>query len=560
LWPVLAVVLGVAVLAAAWAAAEAPPKTTGFPSLAELLRKWDPVPLEKVQTAAEAGDVQAQHYLGYCYGEGWRVAMNGELARKWYGRAGDAGYLPSWNNLGFLYQRGNALPKNLAQAVEYFRRAAEGGLPRAQANLGFAYQDGLGVERDPVLAMKWFRRAADNGLSTGMVAVGRLFRFGDGVGPDWEAAAGWFQKAADKGDALGQLNLGLLYESRGESSRALPLFREAAKLGDTEAMISLYFVYRNGKGVAADRGEALKWVTQSAEAGNAYGMCLLGSFYENPGWEKTPEGTRFPQSNMAEAVRWYRRSAALDWPGGQYHLGLCYLKGEGVDENPALGLDYIRKAADQAQLHALVELACLYTRGIGMPRSESDHPLRILERVITFKVDDNGGKIAQAYEALILRYEHGIGTERDVLTAVELQFRAAAAGVGEFTFAEPRQRPGWITFGGGDRSAIATTVPDNKSRTPAVLDMLRLYLKAARGTGPSSIQIGDACRAGLNIPRSSTRAWLWYKLAVLQGAPRAASALSRCEKAMTPEETKRAKEQLPGFLRAIDEIARHAPT
>jgi TPR repeat protein len=289
-------------------------------------------------------------------------------------------------------------------------------------------------------------------------------------------------------------------------------------------------------------------------------MCQLGYFFEDPGWEETPEGARFPQSNMPEAVRWFRRSAALEWPGGQYHLGLCYLKGEGIEEDQTVGLDYIRKAADQGQLHALVELATLYSRGVGVPRSESDQPLRILERVITFKVDDNGDKIAEAYEALIVRYEHGIGTERDVLTAAELQLRAAMAGVGRFTFAEPRQHPGVVTLGGGDLSIIISTVPDNGTRTDAVLDMFRLYLKAARGAGLSSMQIGDACRAGLNTPKSLTRAWLWYKLAAQQGAPAAASAVSSCERAMAPKEAERAQAELSTFLRKFRAIAQQVQT
>ncbi|HWC60982.1 MAG TPA: hypothetical protein VHC44_14905, partial [Verrucomicrobiae bacterium] len=50
--------------------------STNATPIAELLKKWDPVPLLEVQKAAEEGDIHAMHYLGYCYGEGLRVTRD----------------------------------------------------------------------------------------------------------------------------------------------------------------------------------------------------------------------------------------------------------------------------------------------------------------------------------------------------------------------------------------------------------------------------------------------------------------------------------------------------
>lgn len=536
-------------------------RPVSFPTLTELQHKWDPMPLETVRRAAEGGDLQAQHYLGYCYGEGMRVPQDGVAARSWYERAGNAGYLPALNNLGLLYHRGKGVPQNYAKAVEYYRRAAEAGLPRAQANLGFMYKDGQGVERDPVVAMRWFRRAADNGLTTGMVEVGRLFRFGQGVPRDPEAAAAWFQKAAEKGDPLGELNLALLYEAESGSPRAFPLFRKAAEGGNADAMVSLYFAYLRGRGVTVDKTEALKWLSKSAQAGNAYGECLLGYRYENPEWEHSPTGDRLRPPNMPEAVRWYRRSADQNWAGGQYHLGLCYLGGQGVEQDEERGSELIRKAADQSQVYAMVDLANLYSRGVGAPRSESDTPLHILQRVVASRSEDSADKIAEAYEGLILRYEHGIGTERDVIAAVGWHCRAAMAGVGDFSLAEPEahRQPAVGTSYTGEpgRTIISVAVPDGGGRTDAFLDMLALYLKAARGNNQAAVQIGNAYVDGQDAPRNAIKAWPWFSLAAEHGA-NAQAELSRCQAGMTEPERKSAKDHWPEFLQHMNELGRRA--
>lgn len=533
-----------------------------FSPISDLLRKWNEISLDKVQHAAESGDLEAQHYLAYCYAEGLRVTPEPSLAVSWYERAGNAGYLPSLNNLGLLYQRGKGVPQNLAKAQEYYRRAAEAGLPRAQANLGFLYKDGIGVERDLSAAMRWFRLAADNGLSTGMVEIGRLFRFGQGVPKDSEAAEAWFQKAADKGDPLGEFNLALLYESEGDEQRGFRHSHAAAEHGNADAMTSLYFAYLRGKGVAADKKEAAKWLTKSAEAGSAYGQCLLGYRYENPEWEFSPEGNHLPPPNMVEAVRWYRRSAEQNWSGGQYRLGLCYLDGNGVEQDEERGLQLIRNAADQSQTYAMAELADCYARGIGSPRSEDDKPLAIFQRVINSGAEDSATPILHAYWSIILRHEYGIGTERDALAAVQWQCRAALAGVGDFTLSPPERRGprpiGFAYTGMPGRTIIAVSVPDSSGRTDAFYTILALYLRAAHGDARAAKELGDVCLDGVDTPKSSRQAWLWFSLAAQNGDSEAGKALSRCETAMTAEELNAAKRQQPELLNQLAAIRRQA--
>src|ERR1041385_3686121 len=126
--------------------------------LAELLKRWSDVPLDQVQREAERGELTAQHYLGYCYGEGVRVPVDGKKAVAWYERAGAGGYLPSFSNLGFLFQRGQGVPRDYERMLHYYRLSADAGYSGAQFNLGVVYRDGIGVSSDPIEAMKWFQR------------------------------------------------------------------------------------------------------------------------------------------------------------------------------------------------------------------------------------------------------------------------------------------------------------------------------------------------------------------------------------------------------------------
>jgi uncharacterized protein len=539
-------------------------------SLVEVKQKWGDVPLEAVQRAAEGGDLTAQHYLGYCYAEGFRFLQNSPLGVRYYERAGNAGYLPSLNNLGLLYQKGKGVKPDIAKAIYYYRLAANSGLAQAQANMGILYRDGTGIPQDPREAMNWFKLAAGQGHTVAMVEIGRLYRFGNGVPKDLTAAEEWFQKAVNKGDALGKLNLGLLYgEDENMPEKAFHLLQQAAETGQAEAMTSLYLAYWNGKGVTSDRAEALKWLTKAAEANDAYAQCMLGDSYENLRWDYV--GGRRPPSNMPEAIRWYRRSAEQDWAGGLLHLGLCYIAGNGVEQDEARGLELIRQAADQNHPSSMVELAKLYGRGIGEPRNDSDRAVALLERVANGNGDlrEDYYLIKNAYETLVFRYEYGVGTERDIIAAVQWYCRGAIAGIEGFPIEQeveigPARQPYLASYGSDpERSMIVVCAPDAGGNSDRFFSVLSEYLQAASSKNHVGLlQIGDLYVNGQDTPKNAIKAWLWFALASTNEVPGANVRLSNIESHMTEKELGEAKEFLPRFaqeLKAIADALRRAP-
>lgn len=81
------------------------------------------------------------------------------------------------------------------------------------------------------------------------------------------------KKAAEQGDALAQYNLGLHYvDGRGvakDDAEAVKWYRKAAEQGNASGQFELGYMYESGRGVAKDEAEATKWYQKAAAQGNA---------------------------------------------------------------------------------------------------------------------------------------------------------------------------------------------------------------------------------------------------------------------------------------------------
>ena len=87
---------------------------------------------------------------------------------------------------------------------------------------------------------------------------------------------------------------------------------------------------------------------QSAELGNAWAQLYYGERLKN-GF-----GT---EQNMAEAVKWLRKSAKQKCFEACYQLGICYENGEGVERDPDEAAAWYRKAQKDSSFAALARIA-----------------------------------------------------------------------------------------------------------------------------------------------------------------------------------------------------------
>lgn len=72
---------------------------------------------------AEAGDKEAQNYLGEIYMRGLGTTPKYDLAAFWFGKSADQGFDRAMINLGYLYENGLGVEKNPEKALSLYRKS-----------------------------------------------------------------------------------------------------------------------------------------------------------------------------------------------------------------------------------------------------------------------------------------------------------------------------------------------------------------------------------------------------------------------------------------------------
>ena len=130
---------------------------------------------------AEAGNAEAQKYLGVMYLHGWGVEQSYEEAVKWYLLAVEAGNTGAQYNLGWMYLHGWGVEQNYKEALRLFLLAAKTGETEAQNIIGWMYDEGWGVEQSYEEAVKWYLLAAEAGNLSAQNNLGYMYYNGLGV-------------------------------------------------------------------------------------------------------------------------------------------------------------------------------------------------------------------------------------------------------------------------------------------------------------------------------------------------------------------------------------------
>jgi hypothetical protein len=403
-----------------------------------------------LRKAAQREDATSQFVLGRCYQNAEGVPQDWSEAVNWYRKAAEQGNCTAQNSLGFCYQHGQGVSKDNMEAVEWFRRAAEQGLAAAQINLGDCYADGRGVVEDKAEAVKWYRKAAEQGHAGAQNNLGLSYAHGDGIAEDKSEAAQWYHKAADQGHAIAQTSLGCCYQyGTGVSAddvEAVNWYRKAAEQGRADAQWMLGQCYANGEGVAEDKAEAVKWYRMAAEQGNAYAVtrlrdtaelgnveaqCALAECYDNG---------RGVATDKSEAVKWYRKAAKQGNADGVMRLcemaergniaaglalGECYEGGDGVAEDEMEAVKWYHRVAqgDPGDPTAQYRLGLCCAEGRGVTKDER-------EAVTWFSKAAKQGNASAQYR-LGCCYDYGNGVAKDIAEAVEWYRKAADKGHAE---------------------------------------------------------------------------------------------------------------------------------
>lgn len=113
---------------------------------------------------AEAGDRDAQFYLGQMLAQGLDGPRDMPAAVGWFEKAAAAGHIGAQSSAGTIYAYGDGVPLDYAKALPLLTAAAEAGDATAQNNLAVLYHFGLGTRTNDAVALAWAMRAERQGM------------------------------------------------------------------------------------------------------------------------------------------------------------------------------------------------------------------------------------------------------------------------------------------------------------------------------------------------------------------------------------------------------------
>lgn len=119
--------------------------------------QWFRTAATSLRDAAEAGDLEAQFYLGSLYVQGAGVRRDGMMALRLWTDAAEKGYAPAQYWLALAYLENN----NIEAAEAWLHEASKKRYAPAQFRLSMLYQSKSDrSEADQERAMRWLREAA----------------------------------------------------------------------------------------------------------------------------------------------------------------------------------------------------------------------------------------------------------------------------------------------------------------------------------------------------------------------------------------------------------------
>ncbi len=284
------------------------------------------------------------------------------------------------------------------------------------------YSDGMNLDSIPgVEKYWWFRKIVNLKLEYGIPVsrddLEKVAAFGDRnvqyelgkrlAETEPDVASGWLMLAADKGHSDAKALLKEVFDN------SLATCKKLAESGNASAQFRLAKMYRDGKGVDKDKGEALKWMGVAAEHGHA--------------------GAKMNLLDMVEpslAFQMCREMAESGNKDAQFRLAKMYIEGRGVEKNTGEAYVWITKAIEQGHQKAKEILDSdpnfsNYSVDVLISEGSIDSLTKVLDTAT------DQGRIAKAQYRLALIYRDAKGVPMDQLEARAWMSKAAKNGHSE---------------------------------------------------------------------------------------------------------------------------------
>lgn len=287
--------------------------------------------IEWLRMAAERKNSRGQYWLAVTL-LGTNDEENIREGMLWLQQASFDGYPNAMYRLSLEYYLGRRIPRDDKKAFALMEKAAlEKNLAKAFDMLGDFYMRGIGVKSDLKKAVICYRVGAENKIPNSMFWYGRVLC--DGFND--------VEKDVPKGYML---------------------IKEAAEMGNTDAMKHIGLDYYYGGIAKKNEKEAFKWIEKAYIGGDWYAIALLGDFY------MFGVGVK---ADREKAIELYKIAADKEIPFGIFRWGQYLYEQKGEDAQ--LGLDYIKKAAKMGVITAQDYLNKLEGSSAGNDDSQTDN-------------------------------------------------------------------------------------------------------------------------------------------------------------------------------------------
>ena len=405
--------------------------------------------IKKFENAAKNGDSDAMYELAKNYAnESYGNDAdddddeNHKKALYWYEKAAKAGNVKSMLELAANYRFGFCgFDKDKEKAFNWYKKAADLGSPKALDKIGSMYQSGEGVSLDYAEAVKYYKQAAELEYTESMNNLARCLIRGLGINKNVDEGINWYKKSIALGDnkSMKQLAIALLKykgaeENEAEAFELLKKYRNANKGrtfidtggiwesgdysdGNLKAMEDLAWIYRfEMPDTKENKSKAFKLYKKLAEVDGRYGCELAEMYFNGKGVEK----------NLEEAVKWYKKAAALGDSMSMLYLAEFYIKGEGVPQDETEALDWLIKRYDGNKIDGMYELALIYYG----KKSEYLHDENFTDKKKAFEWFQKLYELNNEGATFFLgqMYERGEYVEKDKIMALEIYKKGVELG------------------------------------------------------------------------------------------------------------------------------------
>lgn len=259
----------------------------------------------------------------------------------------------------------------------------------------------------------------------------------------------------------------------------------AANAGNAQAQFALGNYYFGNRYVTLDYADAVSWYRKSAAQGYAPAQDQLGNMSEN--------NLGLPQ-DYKSAANYYRQAANQGYAQAEYHLASMYRVGYPyVHRNYKQAFSWYKKAADQNLADAEEEVGYFYQSGWAVKRDYA-------QAIAWYSRSANHGN-SNAENQLGYMAEEGWGQPQNYTVALAWFSKAAEHGSGP-----AQENMGFIYQHG------APGVPVDYAKAMA------LFVQAtAQGDGDAENQLGWMYQYGQGVKADDSEALAWYQLSANQG-------------------------------------------